>query len=232
VTERSQLHPAPRSLRNGGIAAASDEIIPFLLVNTDHTELTADADPPCTASVRVLTSTETQQHAGEFCVNGVRSDSVYRALQKYCFDFKKQFVSRTQQNLSISIDIIRILTTCDFGDKIMEILLVALGLGALISGGSDAEPKTTSPDKTIDRDDQAVGTDGDDTVVLTGGADIYYGGTGNDISEGGLGKDDLFGGAGYDTLSGGAWNDTLSGSGGFNDQDGGSGNDQLSGGRW
>jgi Ca2+-binding RTX toxin-like protein len=127
--------------------------------------------------------------------------------------------------------------------EILLALLVALGLGALISGGSDDDPDTPSTDS-----DPAVGTDGDDTVVLTGGPDFYdggagndsidglagfdtiAGGTGNDIIEGDLGKDELLGGAGYDTLSGGGWNDILSGGGGFDDLDGGSGNDQLSGG--
>jgi hypothetical protein len=63
--------------------------------------------------------------------------------------------------------------------EILLALLVALGLGALISGGSDDDPDTPSTDS-----DPAVGTDGDDTVVLTGGPDFYDGGAGNDSIDG------------------------------------------------
>jgi Ca2+-binding RTX toxin-like protein len=132
--------------------------------------------------------------------------------------------------------------------EILLALLVALGLGALISGGSDNDPDTPSPDETIDDDDPAVGTDGDDTVVLTGGPDLYdggagndsidglagfdtiAGGTGNDIIEGGLGKDDLFGGADKDRMAGGDGNDFLEGNGGNDRLFGNDGNDILLGG--
>jgi ribosomal-protein-alanine N-acetyltransferase len=77
------LHPD--HWRKGIITEAMGAIIPFLWANTDHTELTADADPLNTASVGLLTSlgfTETHRAKGTFCIDGVWSDSVYLALPR------------------------------------------------------------------------------------------------------------------------------------------------------
>jgi ribosomal-protein-alanine N-acetyltransferase len=77
------LHPD--HWRKGIITEAMGAIIPFLWANTDHTELTADADPLNTASVGLLTSlgfTETHCAENTFCINGVWSDSVYLALPR------------------------------------------------------------------------------------------------------------------------------------------------------
>jgi ribosomal-protein-alanine N-acetyltransferase len=77
------LHPD--HWRKGIITEAMGAIIPFLWANTDHAELTGDADPLNTASVGLLTSlgfNETHHAAGTFCINGVMSDSVYFALRR------------------------------------------------------------------------------------------------------------------------------------------------------
>jgi ribosomal-protein-alanine N-acetyltransferase len=77
------LHP--NYWRKGIISEAMTAIIPHLWANTDHAELTADADPLNIASVGLLSSlgfTETHRAQNTFCINGVWSDSVYLALQR------------------------------------------------------------------------------------------------------------------------------------------------------
>lgn len=77
------LHPD--HWRKGIITEAMDAIIPHLWTNTDHTTLTAGADPLNIASVGLLTSLgfrETHRAERTFCINDVWSDSVYLALQR------------------------------------------------------------------------------------------------------------------------------------------------------
>ena len=84
------------------------------------------------------------------------------------------------------------------------ILFLSLGLGALLSSGSD--------------DGVINGTDGDDELTGTGGDDILNGLGGNDTLRGGAGDATLNGGDGSDVLAGWHGNDTL---------DGGAGVDQF-----
>ncbi len=77
------LHPD--HWRKGIITEAMTAIIPYLWTNTDHTELTADADPHNLASVGLLTSlgfTETHRAVRTCCINGAWFDSVYLALPR------------------------------------------------------------------------------------------------------------------------------------------------------
>jgi len=77
------LHPD--QWRNGYVSEAMGAIIPHLWRVTDHTELTADADPNNAASVGLLTSLgfhETHRARNTFFINGIWSDSVYFALPR------------------------------------------------------------------------------------------------------------------------------------------------------
>ncbi|WP_296424306.1 GNAT family N-acetyltransferase [Yoonia sp.] len=74
------LHPD--YWRQGILTEAMQAIIPYLWEVTDHTQLTADADPNNTASVRLLQKLgfhETHRAEKTFVINGVWSDSVYFA---------------------------------------------------------------------------------------------------------------------------------------------------------
>ena len=77
------LHPD--FWRQGIVSEAMNAIIPYLFEVTDHTQLTADADPRNDASVGILQSLgfeETHRAEKTFCINGEWSDSVYFALQR------------------------------------------------------------------------------------------------------------------------------------------------------
>lgn len=77
------LHPD--YWRQGIVSEAMNAIIPYLFEITDHTHLTADADPRNAASVGILKSLgfqETHRAKNTFCINGEWSDSVYFALQR------------------------------------------------------------------------------------------------------------------------------------------------------
>ena len=77
------LHPA--YWRQGIVSEAMRTIIPYLFEVTDHTQLTADADPRNAASVGILKSlgfVETHRAEKTFCIEGEWSDSVYFALQR------------------------------------------------------------------------------------------------------------------------------------------------------
>lgn len=65
-------------------AARQADLLDLFAV-TDHTRLTADADPRNEASVGLLKSLgfeETHRAERTFCINGEWSDSVYFALQR------------------------------------------------------------------------------------------------------------------------------------------------------
>lgn len=71
--------------RTGIVTEAMGAIIPYLWDVTDHSELTADADPNNAASVGLLTSLgfhETHRAKRTFCINGIWSDSVYLSLPR------------------------------------------------------------------------------------------------------------------------------------------------------
>ncbi|MEJ8560364.1 GNAT family N-acetyltransferase [Yoonia sp. GPGPB17] len=77
------LHPD--FWRQGIVTEAMNAIIPYLFEVTDHTQLTAEADPRNAASVELLKSLgfqETHRAERTFCINGEWSDSVYFALQR------------------------------------------------------------------------------------------------------------------------------------------------------
>ncbi|MFG5382199.1 GNAT family N-acetyltransferase [Yoonia sp. R2-816] len=77
------LHPD--HWRQGILTEAMGAIIPYLWKATDHTQLTADADPNNAASCGLLRSLgfqETHRAENTFCINGVWSDSVYFALPR------------------------------------------------------------------------------------------------------------------------------------------------------
>jgi ribosomal-protein-alanine N-acetyltransferase len=77
------LHPD--YWRQGVVTEAMNTIIPYLFQFTDHTQLTADADPRNAASVGLLKSLgfqETRRAEKTFCIDGEWSDSVYFALQR------------------------------------------------------------------------------------------------------------------------------------------------------
>lgn len=77
------LHPD--HWRKGIIFEAMSAIIPHLWAITDHTALTADADPSNAGSVGMLQSlgfVETHRAKNTFCINGQWSDSVYFALPR------------------------------------------------------------------------------------------------------------------------------------------------------
>ncbi|MEL6685430.1 MAG: GNAT family N-acetyltransferase [Pseudomonadota bacterium] len=77
------LHPD--YWRQGIISEAMNAIIPYLFEITDHTQLTADADPRNKASVGLLKSLgfqETYRAKNTFCINGEWSGSIYFALQR------------------------------------------------------------------------------------------------------------------------------------------------------
>lgn len=76
---------SPDHWRKGIITEAMTAIIAHLWANTDHQQLTADADPMNAASVGCLLSLgfqETHRADRTFCINGVWSDSVYLALPR------------------------------------------------------------------------------------------------------------------------------------------------------
>lgn len=69
----------------GIITEAMGALVPDLWETTDHTRLTADADPLNAASVGLLTSlgfVETHRAKNTFCINGVWADSVYFKLDR------------------------------------------------------------------------------------------------------------------------------------------------------
>jgi len=77
------LHPD--HWRKGIVTEAMRAITPYLFDVTEHTELTADADPRNKASVGLLLSlgfVETHRAKNTFCIKGEWSDSVYFALHR------------------------------------------------------------------------------------------------------------------------------------------------------
>ncbi len=75
----------PKYWRQGILTEAMNAIIPHIFANTDHDQLTADADPLNAAScglLRKLGFHETHRAQNTFCINGVWSDSVYFALPR------------------------------------------------------------------------------------------------------------------------------------------------------
>ena len=77
------LHPD--HWRKGYVFEAMQAVIPYLFDTTDHSELTAEADPLNAASVgliRRLGFTDTHREKNTFCINGIWSDSVYFALPR------------------------------------------------------------------------------------------------------------------------------------------------------
>ncbi len=75
----------PHYWRQGILTEAMTAIIPHLWDATDHTKLTADADPNNAASCGLLRSLgfqETHRAENTFCINDVWSDSVYFALPR------------------------------------------------------------------------------------------------------------------------------------------------------
>lgn len=76
---------SPNYWRQGILTEAMGAVVPYLFETTDHTKLTADADPMNAASVGLLTSLgfhETHRAKNTFSINGVWSDSVYFALAR------------------------------------------------------------------------------------------------------------------------------------------------------
>ncbi len=75
----------PQYWRQGILTEAMRVIIPHIFANTDHDQLTADADPLNEAScglLRKLGFHETHRAKNTFCINDVWSDSVYFALPR------------------------------------------------------------------------------------------------------------------------------------------------------
>jgi ribosomal-protein-alanine N-acetyltransferase len=76
---------SPHYWRQGILTEAMGAIIPHLFANTNHDQLTADADPLNAGSCGLLRSLgfhETHRAKNTFCIDGVWSDSIYFALPR------------------------------------------------------------------------------------------------------------------------------------------------------